>query len=157
MSRMVLWVDFQRCIACRACELACEAVHDGGSRIHVILLPGVSVPLTCRQCERSPCALVCPEDALLQTEQQGVVFVPDRCTRCGLCVPACPFGVLEGKFPEKVELVKCDLCQSHGPERPACVITCPTGVLQIQKDHTISGKRRRSLKNLGFPARGKEW
>ncbi|ROQ90712.1 4Fe-4S dicluster domain-containing protein [Desulfosoma caldarium] len=140
-----LYVDFQRCTACFACESACEIAHGSPSRIHLAFAQGLPTPLMCRQCENSPCAAVCPEQALAWKEGDGVVFFEDRCTRCGWCAVACPFGVLTVTPFGSEGLLKCDLCRSRREEgkRPACVLTCPTSAISDEPSKVLQRRRRR--------------
>ena len=66
-----------------------------------------------------------------------MAFDAGKCTRCGLCLLACPFGAIDLDLTSMVQ--KCDLC----PERevPACVLTCPTEAL-------IFGYREEAVKEL---------
>ena len=123
----VLYLDLNRCIYCRACEVACEREHNGISRIFVTLVdPTQPVPVACRHCEKHPCLEACPVQAIEVTEGKAVIIHTTKCISCGLCVIACPFGVIEldkgGKIAEK-----CDLCNHRlrDGRLPACVLTCP--------------------------------
>jgi len=40
------------------------------------------------------CVEPCPEDAILMVGLMHPRVIEDRCTRCGLCVPACPQGAI---------------------------------------------------------------
>ncbi|WP_448384235.1 4Fe-4S dicluster domain-containing protein [Desulfosoma sp.] len=142
-----LYVDFLRCTACFACETACRTAHGSGSRIHLAFADGLPVPLLCRQCENSPCAAVCPEQALAWDTTHGVVLLAERCTRCGLCAMACPFGVLSVHPLECPNVVKCDLCRDRRAEgkRPACVLTCPTEAITDEVQRPL---RRRRLTGM---------
>lgn len=141
-----VYVDLFRCIACKACELACEREY-GAARVRVETVldrtgAGVGVPVSCRQCETPLCALVCPEKALLSVDGE-LDFDSGLCTGCGLCTLACPFGAIElkktGGGPEITPtitnsspffsgpVVRCELCP--GKETPVCVATCPSGAL----------------------------
>lgn len=145
-----LHVDFRRCTACFACETACRAAHGSDSRIQLTFVDGLPVPLMCRHCEHSPCAAVCPEHALVWDPNHGVVLLADRCTRCGLCAVACPFGVLSVNPVGQPGVVKCDLCRARREEgkRPACVLTCPTEAITDELEHPL---RRRRLTTPVFP------
>ncbi|MEJ5365170.1 MAG: 4Fe-4S dicluster domain-containing protein [Desulfosoma sp.] len=138
-----LHVDFRRCTGCFACEAACRTAHGGACRVHLAFADGLPVPLMCRQCENSPCAAVCPEEALVWDKTHGVVLLVERCTRCGLCAVACPFGVLSVDPFGRPNVVKCDLCLGRRAEgkRPACVLTCPTEAITDEPDRPL--KRRR--------------
>ena len=71
----VVLADAERCIGCRACEIACTLAHaasgeDPGRaaeagvafapRLTVVRDGGLAVPVQCRQCEAAPCAAVVP-------------------------------------------------------------------------------------------------
>jgi len=133
-----LYVDIDRCIYCHACEVACERVH-GESRISV---GGVehraSVPVLCHHCDPAPCSAVCPEGGLVQGES-AVTFEAEKCTGCGLCTIACPFGA--AYLGEAGGIQKCDLCPEM--EVPACVLTCPAEALVWGDGEERAGMVRR--------------
>jgi Fe-S-cluster-containing hydrogenase component 2 len=138
-----IYVDLGRCICCHACEVACEREH-GEAKISVgSVRDRASVPVSCHQCEVAPCALVCPSGALSMGET--VSFDGSKCTRCGLCLLACPFGAIDADLTSMVQ--KCDLC----PERevPACVLTCPTEALIFgYREDATRELRRRAAKRI---------
>ncbi|WP_302057462.1 4Fe-4S dicluster domain-containing protein [Paenibacillus peoriae] len=101
--------DAGQCIGCKACELACFAVHSqangiGASvgtvsvpvvpKVYVVRTGEMYVPVQCRHCENAPCAHACPVQAIRQ--EDGVVMIDEeRCIGCTSCVLACPFGAIE--------------------------------------------------------------
>jgi electron transport protein HydN len=101
--------DGGQCIGCKACELACFAVHGqaGGAgasvgtvsvpvvpKLYVVRTGDAYVPVQCRHCENAPCAHACPVKAIRQ--EDGVVMIDEeRCIGCTSCVLACPFGAIE--------------------------------------------------------------
>jgi len=139
-----IYVDLERCIFCRACEVACEREH-GESRISVEAVKDrASVPVSCHHCEVAPCAMVCPTGALSQ-EGGEVAFDVGLCTRCGLCVIACPFGAAE--FDPVSMVQKCDLCPDW--DVPPCVLTCPTEALIFgDRDLATVEMRRRAASRI---------
>lgn len=160
-----LHVDFRRCTACFACETACRTAHGGASRVHLTFADGLPVPLMCRHCENSPCAAVCPEQALAWNETDGVLVRAERCTGCGLCAVACPFGVLSVDPLGQPSVVKCDLCRARRAEgkRPACVLTCPTDAITDEPQRPLRRRRTAAavhalreepLGPIGFSPRG---
>ena len=140
----VLYLDLNRCIYCRACEVACEREHDGVPRIFVTLVDWTqAVPVACRHCEKHPCLEACPEEAIEVTDEGAVIIRTSKCISCGLCVIACPFGVIEldkgGKIAEK-----CDLCEHRQREGklPACVLTCPARCIQYGELEEVMARAR---------------
>jgi Fe-S-cluster-containing hydrogenase component 2 len=49
---------------------------------------------TCRKCEKAPCIMACPADALEKTEKGTINRALYRCIRCKSCVVICPFGTI---------------------------------------------------------------
>lgn len=136
---MEIYVDLGRCICCHSCEVACEREH-GETNISVgTVRDRASVPVSCHHCEVAPCALVCPSGALSQEASSSVVFDRQKCTSCGLCIIACPFGAVYTDSTSTVR--KCDLC----PDRkvPACVLTCPTEALIFGDQEAAARELRR--------------
>lgn len=129
----VIYMDLNRCIYCRACEVACEREHGGFSHMFVqIIEDRYAVPMNCRHCETSSCTLVCPSQALYRSSPEAVTINVMKCIACKLCTLACPFGVI---WPDSYSKVarKCDLC-IHRLEKglePACVATCSARALSF--------------------------
>lgn len=118
-----IYLNPERCIGCRSCEVACEREH-GHPRISVGTVSDLAaVPLYCHQCDAAPCAAVCCTGSLRQ-DGDMVKFNPDLCTLCGLCLVACPFGAIE--LDSMVQ--RCDMC---GNGTPVCVTTCPAEALVL--------------------------
>ena len=86
----------------------------------------------CRQCEDPECKKVCKFDAIEEEIDQG------KCTGCGSCVSACPYGSLfqSGKktFP-----YKCNLCGGN----PECVSICHNGALSLARKGRLASSLRR--------------
>lgn len=137
-----IWVDQDKCLACKSCELACAILRDSVSktlfgarqetelpvaRVGVHGSTGASFPLQCRHCQDAPCLRACPAGAMVRDAETGVVFVDQtKCRGCWMCVMTCPFGCVTPSGIHKVAQ-KCDLCLHR--EEPACVAACPTGAL----------------------------
>jgi formate dehydrogenase iron-sulfur subunit len=86
----------------------------------------------CKHCTTAPCLDVCPTGALFRTEFGTVVVQDDVCNCCGMCVPACPFGVIERRKDDG-RAWKCTLCYDRLKDdmEPACAKACPTDSIQF--------------------------
>ena len=102
-----IFADPNRCIGCRACEIACVLAHSPedalrtGSlaqsfnpRLKVVKTRTISVPIQCRQCDNAPCANVCPSKGIVN-KNNTIQINPDACIGCKNCIIACPFGAIE--------------------------------------------------------------
>ena len=144
MNKLV-YANFERCIRCQGCEVACQREHDGQSNMHVVLVEDrFAVPLNCRHCNPAPCAAACPVEAI-STDEEEVKLDPAKCTGCALCLLACPFGVIV--FNELTHIAtKCDLCAARRAigHEPACALTCPSCALNYDTyvNYTANSLRR---------------
>jgi pyruvate formate lyase activating enzyme len=95
-------------------RIARYAVHDGPGIRTTIFLKGC--PLRCWWCHSPESQVPSPELALK----------PDRCARCGTCVPFCPNGAIEadddGGFTTDRE--RCEVCGT-------CARACPSGAREM--------------------------
>ena len=149
MSIYRLVVDQDRCIACHACEASCKAAHDSAPGISLgTLLVEAPAPLAadgeprvvlhtryraCVQCPQPRCVEVCPQEALIRRESDGIVFIREEaCVGCGACQKACPHHLI-WVDPRKRKAVKCDQCKDRldAGLDTACVTVCPTGALKL--------------------------
>lgn len=138
----VIFMDLNRCIYCRSCEVACEREHDRHTHMSVVLLnERYSVPMNCRHCEKSPCVVVCPTRALTRLGNGPVITETMKCIGCRLCAMVCPFGVPEFDSSSGV-MRKCDQCihRLNEGKAPACVVTCPARALTYDEVDTIMQK-----------------
>lgn len=137
MPQHGFYFDKQRCVGCRACEVACQVWNGSNQTVKwrgvTSILRGkypaiasVNVSLACMHCGDAVCVKVCPRQALAKEEESGIVVVtPEKCMGCMLCLWACPFGAPQLGTKGKME--KCNFCE----ERPlgikrACEEICPT-------------------------------
>jgi len=110
----------------------------------------VYIPISCQQCEDSPCTNVCPTGATWE-EPDGIVVIDyDWCIGCRYCMAACPYGARHfnwtepsipadeintdthylGNRPRPRGVVeKCTFCiqRTRKGRYPACVEACPVG------------------------------
>lgn len=168
-----IYVDSNKCLGCKSCEVACGMSHDAAdlytavqekraiqSRTSVVQVGNYVTPIQCRQCENAPCIEVCPIGALYQ--DGGMVQLNESaCIGCKLCSMVCPFGAIRmgvqmqrvGKrIVKKSKPLKCDLCVSRtgkiAEESCACIQACPTKAMFL----VDMGERRKNI----MTARGKE-
>ena len=141
--RSILIFNRERCLACRACELACSVTHSGSKRLETAIaeaLPpkrrvtvaagrdGIEA-LRCEQCAEPLCAFSCKSGALHRDPISGWIALEEsRCVGCFMCMMVCPHGIRPD--PATDHVVRCDVCL--GREIPACVAACPTGALATE-------------------------
>ncbi len=98
-----VFVNPERCIGCRQCEIACAVEHSQSknlyqailekpkarSRIHVApgLYLSTSFPNKCRHCDPAPCMSVCPTGAISRDAELGTVVVDGKSASPAPCVP----------------------------------------------------------------------
>lgn len=157
--RGVIFVNVERCLACKSCELECAVAHSKSknlfeairevplpqSRVKVEAVEDLSMPMQCRHCEDPPCVTVCPTKGITKLGIEEPVIVKDElCIGCKLCILICPFGVFNMNREGKIAL-KCDLCveKLEKDEKPACVRACPTHALQYKTIEEITSEMRK--------------
>lgn len=143
-----IFCDIEKCIACKACVLACavehskskdlmEAIREEPEPKHRIRIVEVddgespsriqNIALQCRHCEDAPCIEACKPGCITRDEATGNVSIDhETCEACWVCIKACPYGVIV-RHRNLGTAVKCDHCP--GRDVPACVEACRTGAL----------------------------
>jgi carbon-monoxide dehydrogenase iron sulfur subunit len=167
-SRKFVSVDPGKCTGCGICEYACAIEKEESlgnplcSRIRVIrMTPLFNFALACRACEDAPCVKACPEKALTQSENTGIIMVKDKkCKGCDWCVQACPHGGIM-IHSDTGKAVACDLCSGE----PKCVEFCPEEALELvssdeeaeQKFNSALEKLPAETERLANIAKNREW
>jgi electron transport protein HydN len=98
--------DLEKCIGCRACEVACFAAHqpDQLKTVGAVTTPVIPnlylttsglgrMPVQCHHCENAPCLRSCATGAI-ERQDGTVVINRKKCIGCKNCVMACPFGAI---------------------------------------------------------------
>ena len=135
-----IFCDIRKCVACKACELACAVEHSKSKELykainetprpknarHVKASGRKTLSIGCQHCEDAPCVAACMSGCLTKDESGATIHNKEKCVGCWMCIMACPFGAIERRIEEHVA-VKCDLCPDR--EDFACVAACPTHAL----------------------------
>ncbi len=131
--------DITRCIGCRKCEAACNAVNDlpppdklfddlsvleqhrrtTAKALTVVNryrpekgAPPVFVKMQCNHCMEPACASACFVKALRKDKTGAVVYDASLCVGCRYCMIACPFYIpaYEYNKPFTPRVMKCTMC-----------------------------------------------
>lgn len=160
MVEMMMLLDTSKCIACRACQVACKQWNQlpgektvfSGSYQNPPDLSAKTWTLIqflepedfeqnprwvfrkrqCFHCTDAACEQVCPTGAIKKQENGTVLINQNICTGCKYCVEVCPFGVPHADH-ETGTAKKCWLCLDRVSSglKPACATACPTGAVQF--------------------------
>jgi benzoyl-CoA reductase subunit BamC len=126
-------VDLDKCIGCRACEIACSAFHatpkysstnPARSRIRVVIdeLNDCYVPIRAGDYTPAEC-----------TGRHSYTIEGKQYRQCSFCGVSCPSRDLF-KEPDSGLPLKCDMCESDPPlEEPMCVQVCPHDALTYEE------------------------
>ena len=119
-------VDLDKCVACRACEVACSGFHatpryssfnPARSRIRLIvdMLNDVYVPVRAGEYTPAECS-----------GRHSFKINGKEYSECSFCPTSCPARDLF-KEPDSGLPLKCDMCE--GEQVPLCVQVCRPGAL----------------------------
>jgi Fe-S-cluster-containing hydrogenase component 2 len=150
----VIFVELDRCLACRNCERVCSFQEAGGFRrensniwVQIDLEKRSIFTMTCLQCETAFCLEVCPTKGLMRDPNTSAVVVDEAdCVGCKMCVAACPFGSVHFENKRKVA-AKCNLC--HGD--PKCVQNCMPGALHYSDINDLATVKRKHMDKKLIP------
>ena len=151
-------IDLKRCIGCYGCQIFCKSENatppgvqwsqvlfcESGNYPNVKLTP---LPVLCMHCGSPACVNVCPTGASIRRPDGIVTISTAKCTGCGNCLLACPYGArhlclkekeyFPGQGPTPYEKIsyrkgagavvgKCHFCLPRIKQglEPACVQNC---------------------------------
>jgi Fe-S-cluster-containing dehydrogenase component/formate-dependent nitrite reductase membrane component NrfD len=146
MEPPVRWgkvIDHLRCIGCHACSTACKSENQVPLSVNRTYVKYVDVGVfpqarrafqvtRCNQCERPPCAEICPTAAMHRRADGIVDFDKSVCIGCKACIAACPYDAIFIN-PSDHSAEKCNFCAHRidiGLE-PACVVVCPAEAILV--------------------------
>lgn len=183
-DRKVVLVDVSKCIACRACQVACkrwnELPAEQTRNTGTFQNPPDLSPITytymnfkepengrpewyfrkvqCVHCNEPGCMDACPEGAIYKTSLGAVVVDLNKCKGRGDCKQGCPYDVPRIDKEAK-KMYKCTFCLDRLVEGlpPACVATCPTDVMQLGSRPEMYEKAlvlKANLQKRGFSKAG---
>jgi Fe-S-cluster-containing dehydrogenase component len=109
--KWVMVIDQQKCIGCRACNIACNAENNlpPGVVYRPVLSQEVGkyphvgrifTPKPCMHCDNPPCVPACPVKATWKREDGVVVIDYNICMGCRNCLEACPYSARTADFGE---------------------------------------------------------
>jgi Fe-S-cluster-containing dehydrogenase component len=116
MPRWGMVIDLDKCTACQACTVACQAENNvpfagpdetvlGRSKHWQDVMTELGeeseypdfhvrfIPRPCMHCEDPPCVKVCPVGATYVDEDGIVRMNYQRCVGCRYCTTACPYTI----------------------------------------------------------------
>lgn len=156
-------IDLKKCVGCHDCQIGCKDEHCGndwmpyakpqpdtghfwmklnqeerGARPHVKV---TYLPVMCQHCDNAPCMAVCNDKAIYKRDDGLVLIDPAKCTGCGDCIPACPYGVIYRNEALNIAQ-KCTGC-AHLVDRkwpiavPRCVDNCHKDVFQFGEESEL--------------------
>ena len=129
-------IDRNKCIGCAGCMAACVVAHEGHSPRNRVVRSSdnVNSPIFCNHCELPECTFTCMSGALSIDKETGyVLYNPEQCGSCYMCVMGCPFGVLRPDALDK-RVSKCNMCITRDNKMPNCVEKCPMDAITLMKE-----------------------
>lgn len=122
MSKYIVMHNSADCIGCKACEVQCRSLHNGGPGAFFCRVLSVEqtepkpalgfVYTSCFHCENPWCVKACPTGAMRRRDD-GIVYVEtSACVGCKACITACPWAAPQWNA-QTGKVDKCDLCRDR--------------------------------------------
>ena len=98
--------------------------------------------IQCNHCNEPACLTSCFVNAYTKTKEGAVIYNPDVCVGCRMCMVACPFGVPAYTYHSALhpQIKKCNFCYDTRLKQgkpPACVEACPQEALTFGHRKTL--------------------
>jgi len=141
-------VDLDKCIGCRACELACSAFHarpkyssinPARARIRVLFDPlkDIYVPVFAGEYAAAECM-----------GRDKYVINGKEYDECAFCRASCPSRDLF-KEPDSGLPLKCDMCEDDPPQsEPLCVQVCRPDALTYEEREEEVGEEEEKREEM---------
>ena len=123
LKMKIIFVEPDRCLACRNCEQVCSFQEAGGFKRENSNI-WVQIDL----------------------ETNAVVVDEAACVGCKMCVVACPFGNIHFESKRQVA-AKCNLCNGD----PRCVQNCMPGALHYGDINDLAAIKRKHMNKKLIP------
>ncbi len=157
MGRLGFSYDQTRCIGCNACQVACKDKNNLEPglffrRVETIEYEEDGIrrfahySASCDHCEDAACVKVCRSGAMYYRKDGTVGTDSEKCTGCGACIHACPYGAV-GWSRRLGKAGKCDSCMDlrSAGRNPACVDACVTRCLTFGERPASQIQEKRSF------------
>lgn len=155
------YVDQQKCIGCRTCQVACKDRHDlqsvGPRPRRVDSYEAGSYPETgiyhtivsCNHCEHPACVAACPTGAMFKSDDGTVQHDDTRCVVCRNCMLACPYHAPQHD-EERNMIVKCDSCKAlrQAGKNTTCVDACPMRAIEFGDMDELRAKHAGAVSDI---------
>jgi formate dehydrogenase beta subunit len=154
-SEIAMMVDVSKCVGCWWCYAACKQYNglpeaprpdpEHPPELAQDTWTTLYVPdgerfrkRACNHCTDAACVDVCPTGALYHHEKGFVAYDSSKCSGCGYCAEACPFGIPQlagNKVTGMSQMGKCTFCIDRVTEdqQPACAEACPNDAIKFGK------------------------
>jgi len=181
MPRWGMVIDLDKCTACQACTIACQAENnipfagpeqtamDRVKHWHDVMVqvkeeeseyPHIHarfIHRPCMHCEEPPCVRVCPVGATY-TDDEGIVQVNyQRCVGCRYCITACPYAIRYFNwFPPEYPAGYDAYLNPNVPVRPVGVVEkctfCVQRLEQAKREASAQGRELTDADVVLLPA-----
>ena len=154
-SDIAMMVDVSKCVGCWWCYAACKQYNGLPDTVKpdpeqppelaqdtwtTLATPDAKRfrKHACNHCTDAACVEVCPTGALYYHDLGFVAYDSSKCSGCGYCAEACPFGVpqMAGNKVTGISIMgKCTFCIDRvtGGQQPACAEACPNDAIKFGK------------------------